>query len=181
MSGNESNEETVTGTPSSAAVAIVDQQKIASRAENICGHCMKKCTKTGRGSLALKCDYCKYLYHADCEGLSTEQYQALSQLASVLPNVNYYCVFGHCKQVSDEMIKLLGPTVKKVEENTKRIEALEKECEKQFNGIDAKIVREVKENTEDIIDSKVKNAWTTEKERAKRARNIILSNFPEPT
>ena len=79
------------------------------------------------------------------------------------------------------MIKLLGPTVKKVEENTKRIEALEIECQKQFNDIDAKIVREVKENTEDIIDSKVKDAWTTEKERAKRARNIIISNFPEPT
>ena len=39
----------------------------------------------------------------------------------------------------------------------------------------------MKENTEDIIDSKVKDAWTTEKERAKRARNIIISNFPEPT
>ena len=78
------------------------------------------------------------------------------------------------------MLKLLGPTVKKVEENSLKIEALEKECQKQFSEIDAKIVREVKENTEDIIDKKVKEVWSVEKERAKRVRNIMVTNFKEP-
>ena len=79
--GDSSDELTGTQPPAAAAAAIdvnVNKQKIASRAENICGHCMKKCTKTGRGSLALRCDYCNYWYHADCEGLSNEQYQFLS-------------------------------------------------------------------------------------------------------
>ena len=91
----------------------ISKQKIANRAENICGHCMKKCTKTGRSSSAMRCDYCHYWYHAECEGLTSEQYQSLSQLAKVLPNLNYYCVFGHCKQVSDEMLELFSINVTK--------------------------------------------------------------------
>ena len=90
--GKESSEETGTDNLSLAAAAIPDQSgnkmKIANRAENVCGHCMKKCTRTGRGSQAMKCDYCNYLYHAECEGLTPEQYQQLSQLANVLPNLN---------------------------------------------------------------------------------------------
>ena len=165
---NDSGDEGLSGSAQVAGAATnpldVNRQKITSRAENICGHCMKKCTKTGKSSLAMKCDYCHYWFHAECEGLTPEQYQQLSQLASVIPNLNYYCVFGHCKQVSAEMLKLLDPTVRKVEENSKRIEVLEKKCQEQFGEIDAKIVKEVKENTEDLIDCKVKEVWEIEKE-----------------
>ena len=43
---------------------------IASRDQDICGHCMKRCTKTGSLSKAIQCDYCKFWFHAKCEDLS---------------------------------------------------------------------------------------------------------------
>ena len=79
------------------------------------------------------------------------------------------------------MIKLLGPTVKTVEQNTVRIVALEQDFNKFSSEIDDKIINEVKSNTEDIIEDKIKSRWDTERERSKRARNLIVTNIPEQT
>ena len=183
MSGNESN----SGNDSDnedASMRSQDgsrQRKVVDRAKDICGHCMKKCTKSGRGSKALQCDYCEFWYHFNCEDLTEDAYKNLVNLAKEIPNLNYYCVFGRCKEVSKEMMKLLAPTVKKVEENTVRIVTLEKDFDKFSSEIDDKIVREVKLNTEDIIENKIKVRWDTEKERSRRARNLIVTNIPEQT
>ena len=83
------------------------QRQSDDRAKDVCGHCLKKCTNAGRGSMALECDYCKFWFHAECEGLEDATYKNLVKLAEVVPNLNYYCVFGRCKEVSTEMIKLL--------------------------------------------------------------------------
>ena len=162
------------GTTSQQVASIIKQ-----RANDVCGHCMKKCTKSGKGSHALQCDYCNYWFHRECEGMDKETYESFSKLAEVLPNINYYCVFSRCKGINDEMLRVIGPTVKKVEENTKRIEILETDFHKQSSEIDDKIVREVKLNTEDIIESKVKDVWNTERERVKRLRNVLVTEVPE--
>ena len=79
------------------------------------------------------------------------------------------------------MIKLLAPTVKKVEDNTNRITNLEKDFNKFSSEIDDKIVNEVKLNTEDIIEDKIQVKWERESERNKRLRNLIVTNFAEQT
>ena len=68
-----------------------------------------------------------------------------------------------------------------VEENSKKIQALSDEFHKHVEEVEDKIVKEVKANTESIIEDKVKDVWDLEKERAKRARNVIVTEVPEPT
>ena len=136
-----------------AAAQIINEDERSNRANDICGHCLKKCTKTGKSSQALKCDYCSYWFHAECEGINSDQYNRLIELSKIIPNINYYCVFGHCKQVSTQIIKLLGPMVKKVEENTKRIDKIEQNLQNQNNEIANRISEIVKIKTEDITNS----------------------------
>ena len=45
----------------------------------LCGHCNKECPADGE---AIQCDLCCVWVHAECEGVSTEQYEKLSGIAS---------------------------------------------------------------------------------------------------
>ena len=81
--------------------------------KEICGHCNYKCEDTGKGDDGLLCDYCGYWVHASCEGMSKESYKMFVKLASEVPNLSYYCELNHCKRVSSEILKHIGPIRKK--------------------------------------------------------------------
>ena len=150
------------------------------RPKDVCGHCKKKCTSSGQLSHAFQCDYCQFWFHASCEGYSEAEYKKLVDVTKLIPNINYYCNFSNCQQVNNDVVKSIGATATKVRQNTEAIRKLKTECEKKFKDIDSKIVTEVQKNTESLIDEKVKNAWLLERERARRARNIIILKYPEP-
>ena len=60
---------------------------------DICGHCDKECTPNGE---AIQCDLCYVWVHAECEGVTNEQYEKLNSIASTLSNVAYYCQLNSC-------------------------------------------------------------------------------------
>lgn len=101
------------------------------RDKDVCGHCKKKVTSCGIGSDGLYCDYCEFWVHASCEGMSPDVYKLYSNIAQQVSNMSYYCSFNHCKLVSREILKHLGPIKQKVNENLQRIRILEKTVQKQ--------------------------------------------------
>ena len=60
---------------------------------DVCGHCDKECTPDGE---AIQCDLCYVWVHAECEGVTNEQYEKLNSIASTLCNVAYYCQLNCC-------------------------------------------------------------------------------------
>ena len=60
---------------------------------DVCGHCDKECTPDGE---AIQCDLCYVWVHAECEGVTNEQYEKLNSIASTLCNVAYYCQLNSC-------------------------------------------------------------------------------------
>ena len=63
---------------------------------DICGHCNKKCTAKEKSSEAIQCDVCFEWVHAQCEGLSKDQYKVFSQLTATLSNIAYCCKLHGC-------------------------------------------------------------------------------------
>lgn len=146
---------------------------------NICGHCDEKVTDRGKGSDGLYCDYCCCWVHASCEGMSLDMYKLYSKVAQGVPNMSYYCTLNHCKLVSGEILKQLGPIRQKVDENSQRIRALEEAVQKQESVIESKIEKEIEDTVTGTIEEKVKNAWETERDRTARMKNIIFANLKE--
>ena len=67
----------------------------------LCGYCNKECPADGE---AIQCDLCCAWVHAECEGVSSEQYEKLSGIASTLCNVAYYCQLNCCHTRVKQMI-----------------------------------------------------------------------------
>ena len=63
---------------------------------DICGHCNKRCTTKGKSSEAIQCDVCFEWVHAQCEGLSKDQYKIFAQLTATFPNIAYCCKLHGC-------------------------------------------------------------------------------------
>jgi len=63
---------------------------------DICGHCNKRCTAKGKSSEAIQCDVCFVWVHAQCEGLSKDQYKVFAQLTATFPNIAYCCKLHGC-------------------------------------------------------------------------------------
>ena len=173
-SGDESHE-----TADRADLRTKKQDK-EKRPKDVCGHCNKKCTSTGKFSHAFECDYCHYWVHAECEGYTEDKYRKFVEVSQLIDNMNYYCKFSNCQKVNTDVVKSIGATATKVEENKQKIAALEYKYDTKFQEIDQKIVDEVKANTESLIQDKVKSAWDLERERAERQNCIIISKLPEP-
>ena len=66
-----------------------------------------------------------------------------SKLARDIPNMSYCCVFNVCKIFSGEILKQLGPRRQRVNENSQRIETLEKTDDAQNSLIEQKMADEV--------------------------------------
>ena len=60
---------------------------------DVCGKCNKKCT-SGKGE-SIQCDLCGVWAHANCEGVSRDQFKAIKSLSS-LRNFVYYCQVNDC-------------------------------------------------------------------------------------
>ena len=102
-----------------------------------------------------------------------------TKLADEVSNISYYCSLNHCDIKSAEILKQLGPIREKVEENSQRISVLEGKVRKNSEEMEAKVKEEIETNVAETIEEKVKNAWETEKDRAVRAKNVLLANVPE--
>jgi len=63
---------------------------------DICGHCNKTCTAKGKSNEAIQCDVCFVWVHAQCEGLSKDQYKVFAQLTATFPNIAYCCKLHGC-------------------------------------------------------------------------------------
>ena len=61
-----------------------------------CGHCKKKCTSRGKFSEALQCDLCYTWVHAQCEGISKDQYKITNQIGNEVPGITYFCKLNNC-------------------------------------------------------------------------------------
>lgn len=85
--------------------------------------------------------------------------------------MSYYCNFNHCKLVSGEILKQLGPINQRVEANSQRISVLEETVQKQDITMEVKIKEEVNNVVSESIDEKVKQVWELEKDRALRTIN----------
>ena len=151
------------------------------REKDICGHCNKKCEEKGKYGDGLLCDYCDYWVHASCEGMSIENYKAFVKLAQDVPTMSYYCTYNHCKTVSTEILKQLGPIRQNVKANTQRIDKLEEVVIKQNNTIEDRVTAEVAKCLGDKIEDQVKTVFEHEKDKAIRAYNVIVSGIPEPS
>lgn len=154
-------------------------QATVSRPKDVCGHCDLKCTSSGRGSDGLYCDYCCYWVHASCEGMSETTYRTFSKMAKVVNNMSYFCELNHCKSVSTEILRQLGPIRQKVDENSQRIMVLEEGVKKQSVVIEEKVVEEVQKCLGETLDDKIQSVWAYEKDKAIRAKNIIISGLKE--
>ena len=64
---------------------------------DICGHCRKQCTETGKQGQAVQCDLCGIWVHAECDGISVDQYKLLVSLTSSVDNIAYLCKFNSCQ------------------------------------------------------------------------------------
>ena len=159
------------------------------------GHCTKKCTDKGKGSLALQCDYCLGWVHAECEGISEDNYKMFSSLAAVMPNMSYFCKLKHCKDVSAAVLQQLGPMKTQIDDNTSRIDKIEDKIDKQNHEF-KKIVKDeisnidsaglTDEKLSDIrgeIKKEVKKEMKEEGEerddRTSRSKNVIFYNIKE--
>ena len=103
----------------------------------------------------------------------------VSKLARDIPNMTYYCTFNSCKIVSGEILKQLGPIQQQVNENSQRIETLEKAVDAQNNLIEQNVADEVENCIGESIEQKVKKMFEIEKDRAARSSNVILQNVRE--
>ena len=63
---------------------------------DVCGHCRKKCTPRGKLSEVIQCDFFHTWVHANCDGVSKEDYNCLLHLSNNVKNVVYYCELNHC-------------------------------------------------------------------------------------
>ena len=151
------------------------------REKDVCGHCDMRRTDTGKGSDGLLCDYCGYWAHASCEGLTAEGYRMLCKLSDIVPSMSYYCVYNRCKHVAGEILKQLGPLRERVEENTQRISLLEDEVRDQNKRLEANVEIEVGKCLGSTIEDQVRKVWGEEKERAVRAKNVLIMNVKEET
>ena len=71
--------------------------------------------------------------------------------------------------------------LKKWKRILKRIEKLEQDFQQQTEEINEKIINEVKSNTEELVDSKIKVIWENERDRVRRLRNVMITEMPEQT
>ena len=77
----------------SASPSAVQRKASCKLPGDVCGHCDKECTPDGE---AIQCDLCYVWVHAECEGVTNEQYEKLNSIASTLCNVAYYCQLNSC-------------------------------------------------------------------------------------
>ena len=80
-----------------------------------------------------------------------------SKLAGQIHKMTYYCEYNHCKVVSREILKQLGPIRQKVDENTQRIVSLEDKVNKQGEALEKAVTDEVARCLDDTIDERVKS------------------------
>lgn len=165
---------------------------------DICGHCNGKVTKTGKNSEGYQCDCCGFWVHARCEGYTAEEYQALLIVADKT-GLALYCTVRSCDEIAKQFLKSIGPLKEQVEKNSKRIEELENKLTHQSSAMENIIVEKTKEQVVEVVDEKIKpvikenmeklsnsvkdeikTAIDDERDRAYRARNVMMVNVPEP-
>ena len=151
----------------------------AGRARDVCGYCNESVTDKGRNSDGLYCDYCNYWYHARCEGMSLDTYQKFSDLTNMISNMSYYCDYNHCKVVSKEVLKQIGPVRQKVDANTRRIEAIEVRLDNQDELIETTVIEELGKCLDDKIEQKVQTEWENIKDREVRSKNVMFVGVVE--
>ena len=161
-----------------SASKSVDTKRLPISKE-VCGYCNKKCTKSGKNSECLLCDYCERWYHARCEGMTSDVFKSFSNLCNSIPNMSYYCEFNQCKRVSSEILRQLGPIKTKVIENEQRINKLESNLNMINDNIDNKVEQIFRDQTSQGIKDEVKKLFDDEKDRTYRENNLIIANFSE--
>jgi len=77
---------------------------LASLPGDICGHCKKRCTVSGKQGQAVQCDLCGVWVHASCDGIGVEQYKQLVSLTSSIENIAYLCKLNSCQSRFKQMI-----------------------------------------------------------------------------
>jgi len=124
-----------------------------------------------RNSKAIQCDLCYVWVHANCEGISDENYEALSQLSSRINNVAYFCQLNQCTSRSKQLIAaFINPTTNS---NT-----LSSDQAKQFEVVSVK-VKNLSMHTSDL-ESKLNEMSNKISKLAKSSQQPILSNQDSP-
>ena len=72
----------------------------------------------------------------------------------------------------------MGPITEQVDNNT-RITHLEEMIIKQNSDLEGKVAEEVERCTTKIIREQIKHAWDKERDKRRRARNLIFANIEE--
>ena len=167
----------------------------------LCGHCNKECPADGE---AIQCDLCCVWVHAECEGVSTEQYEKLSGIASTLCNVAYYCQLncchtrikqliasficqpvngnGHVAELLNEHAAQGESLSSKVVELSTQTSALEKQIKETLSSLGKLTLQSSSTSGSDnsgIVPNVATNLVDELIDRENRKFNLVIRNLPE--
>ena len=106
-----------------------------------------------------KCDCCGYWVHFTCEGLTDDEARVWKKIGK---RAKFYCSVRNCEHIAEHFINTVGPLKDQVDNNTRRIEELEKRMLTQESKV---ICNAEKEVTKAV--SEVRMAWESKKEELK--------------
>ena len=112
---------------------------LANLSGDICGHCTQRCTESGKQGQAVQCDLCGVWVHAECDGISADQYKLLVSLTSSVENIAYLCKLNSCQSWFKQMIFESVKAVNVQNELTSRLEKVEAKLNETVKEVSAKI------------------------------------------
>ena len=124
---------------------------------DICGHCNNCCTETGKQGQAVQCDLCSVWVHAECDGISVDQYKALVSLTSSVDNIAYLCRLNSCQLRFKQMIFKSVKAINNQNELASRLEKVEAKLNEIVQEVGSKL-----ENHSKTIQSLPSNASAVE-------------------
>lgn len=128
----------------------------------ICGHCSAKVNE------GICCDCCGFWVHYKCEGFSEEEARVWGKMGK---RAKFYCSVRNCEEIAEHFINIVGPLKDQVDNNTKRIEDLEKRmlAQEEIGSYNPE-----KEITKAV--SEVKLAWENMKEDVKEDLKVKVKD-----
>lgn len=124
----------------------------------ICGHCSAKVNE------GICCDCCGFWVHYKCEGFSDDEARVWAKMGI---RAKFYCSVRNCEEIAEHFINTVGPLKEQVDNNTKRIEDLEKRmlAQEEMGSYNPE-----KDITKAV--NEVKQAWENTKEEVKEELKV---------
>ena len=165
-----------------------------------CPHCSEACLSE---SNAVQCDLCGIWAHAECEGISNELYDKLSDVCANINNLSYFCEANHCNSRMKQLVyahhanleqQVDIPSLRTIQAEQANLHRLISEVSMKVDDLKSRnnVLRSEVETTSELIsvenqsivrpESPASTFLTVAEElndRERRKNNVIIYNLPE--